>query len=292
MRDVCEEARRLLDAERYSEAIALCQEILQYFPQHLRTYRLLGQAFLAIGDYEGSADLFRRVLSADPEEMVAYVGLAMIHEEKDHLEEAIWHWERAFELAPDQEEIREALQRLRSLREGGEKPRIKLTRGALGRLYAREGLRQQAIHEYDTLLLEDPERVDIQVALAELLWREGQREAAAEVCQDILGKLPHCLKANLILGTLWHGEASEEGGKALLEIAQALDPENSVAQTLLGPLSPLPPRRVRIPPEEVIPPTEEVEEAAVARPRKLARSLWERIWHGLIGAKPSEAAHP
>lgn len=243
--DDCQEARWLLEAERHNEAIALCQNVLQHFPHHLEMYRLLGQAFLAVGDYEGSADLFRRVLSADPEEVVAYVGLAMIHEEDGHLEEALWHWERAFELALDQEEIREALQRLRSRREGGEKPRIKLTQGALGRLYAREGLRQQAIREYRALLLEDPERVDIQVALAELLWREGQREAAAEVCQDILGKLPCCLKANLILGTLWHGEASEEGGKALLEFAQALDPENRVAQALLGPLSPLPPQTVR-----------------------------------------------
>ena len=284
LRDYCQEARWLLEADRHNEAIALCQEVLQYFPQHLGMYRLLGQAFLAVGNYEGAADFFRRVLSADPEEAVAYAGLAMTHEEDGHLEEALWHWERAIELAPDQEEIREALQRLRSRREGGEKPRVKLTRGALGRLYAREGLRQQAIHEYSTLLLEDPERVDIQMALAELQWWEGQREVAAEVCQDILGKLPYCLKANLILGTLWHGEVSEEGGKALLEIAQALDPENRVAQTLLGPRSPLPPRTVKIPPEELRPPTEGIEKVAVARPeRRPTKSLWNRAWRRLIG---------
>lgn len=284
LRDVCQEARRLLEAEHHDEAIALCREVLQYFPQHLEMYRLLGQAFLAVGDYEGSADLFRRVLSADPEEVVAYVGLAIIHEEDGHLEEAMWHWERAFELAPDQGEIREALQRLRSRREGGERPRIKLTRGALGRLYAREGLLQQAIREYNALLLEDPERVDIQVALAELLWQEEQREIAAEVCQDILGKLPYCLKANLILGTLWHGEAGEEGGKALLAIAQALDPENCVAQTLLAPLSPLPPRMVKIPPQEAGYPPGEVEAAAAARPEEgPTGSLWNRVWHGLTG---------
>jgi tetratricopeptide (TPR) repeat protein len=248
-------------------------------------YRLLGQVFLAMGDYGGAADLFRRVLSADPEEVVAYAGLAMTHEENGHLEEALWHWERAFELAPDQREIRESLQRIRSWREGGEKPRVKLTRGALGRLYAREGLRQRAIREYGDLLLEDPERVDIQMALAELLWREEQREAAAEVCQDILGKLPYCLKANLILGTLWHSEASEEGGKALLEIAQALDPENLVAQTLLGPLSPLPPRTVHIPPEEMGLPVEGMEEAAIAQPeRRPTESLWHRAWRRLMGS--------
>ncbi|MFQ6057417.1 MAG: tetratricopeptide repeat protein [Anaerolineae bacterium] len=284
LRDYSQKARDLLEAELPQEAIALCEEVLYYFPQHLETYRLLGEACLAVGDYEGAADMFRRVLSADPEEVVAYAGLAMIYEEDGRLEEALWHWERAFELAPDQEEIRAELGRLRARHQKGESSRVRLTRGGLGRLYTREGLRQRAMDEYSALLAEDPERVDIQVALAELLWREGQREAAAEVCQDILGKLPYCLKANLILGAIWREGAGEEGGETFLEVAQALDPENRLAQMLLGPDSPLPPRTVTIPPEEPMPPAEELEETAVARPeRRPTKSLWHRTWRRLIG---------
>jgi hypothetical protein len=100
------------------------------------------------------------------------------------------------------------------------------------------------------VLEEDEERLDIQVALAEALWRNGQRLEASELCSNILEKLPNCLKANLVWGEVWfHSDNEElkEEATAKLARAQALDPENTVAQELLGHLSPLSPQVKEIP---------------------------------------------
>lgn len=280
--ETLEEARKLVKANRSEPALTVGRQVLRYFPQHLEAYRLLGEACLAAGDYQGAVDCFRRVLSADPESLSAHIGLGMIFEDTGEYSEALWHWERAFEIAPGNETVREHLRRLYTWRDGGKTPRVGLTRVALGRLYARTGHLRRAIAEYKALLAEDPERVDVQVALAEALWRTRQHDEAAEVSHDLLSKVPHCLKANLLLGVL----GSDEDGEAMacLTVAQAMDPENREAQALLGSSSPLPLREIPAPFAEALPLLEEARPPTTAPPaakptRRLhqRRPLWRRI---------------
>jgi tetratricopeptide (TPR) repeat protein len=250
----CAEIEELIASGAYDEAIATCRHILGHHPKYVEAYRLLGMACLEKGEYLEAADLFKRVLSADPESLAARSGLGRVYEEEDSPDEAIWQMERAFELAPYQEAIRNRLRLLYIRRDGIEAPRIKLTRGALGRLYAKDGIFQQAIAEFKSLLEEDRDLIDIQLALAEALWRDGQGREAASTCQDILEKLPHCLKANLILGEIWFDSGREDEAEALFQIARALDPENVWSQALFGDRSPLPVETVMIPRLEEVPP--------------------------------------
>ena len=269
--EYCDEVKESIKAQSIDEAIAICRHILEWFPKYSMPYRLLGETALERDEYDEAASLFTRVLGADPEDVIALVGLAVMHDEKKELEEAIWHLERAFELAPGNTEIRQELKRLYGEREGVEPPRVKLTPAALARLYLREGLYDRAITELRPLLKEDPDRVDLKVALAEALWREGRRRETAEACQEILKLLPNCLKANLILGLIWKESGQEEEGETLLAQAQALDPENEAAQELFGEASPLPLEKVLLPRLEEIPtppPVPEVE--AVAPPTEMA----------------------
>ncbi len=233
-----EEIRALIHTERNAEALALCKHVLRYYPKHIETYRLTAEASMESGDADDAQELFRRVLSADPEDYVAYAGLAIIFEQKRALDEAIWHLERANELTPANMEIRKELLRLYGEAEDKPRARLKLTPAGLARLYVQEGLFAQAIHELRALVAADPQRFDARVALAETLWHAGRIRESADVALHLLDSLPYCLKANLILGATYH-ETNLPEADAYLQRAQELDPGNHVALKLLAERSPL-----------------------------------------------------
>lgn len=224
---------------RHDEAVAHGRHILKHYPKDVGAYWLLGKAMLEAGQDEQAADMFQRVVSADPDRMLAWVGMGEVAERQGDLEAAIRHLERAFELATDNDAVASHLRHLYGKLEGREPDRLQLTQGALARLYLRGDLLSRAITELTELLEDHPDRIDLQVALAEALWRSGRRPEAAEVCQDILEDHRYNLKANLILGETWTS-SGREGGEVYLERAEALDPENRAAQELFGAASPLP----------------------------------------------------
>lgn len=232
LHDHVEMMREHLREGQFADVITLGHHVLRHYPKHLETYRLLGEASLETGDLSAAADLFQRVRSADPENVVALVGLSIVHEQQKQIEEAIWHLERAFEIQPANADLRKELLRLYAEQEGTARERLKLTPGGLARLYVRQGLYSQAIQEFRALLGRDPARADIQAALAETLYRVGRKQESAEIAQELLDKLPYCLKANLLLGAMWAENAVPEA-QALFTRAQSLDPENTVARALL-----------------------------------------------------------
>ncbi|HHN93478.1 MAG TPA: tetratricopeptide repeat protein, partial [Anaerolineae bacterium] len=251
-----EQISDLIEQGHYDEAVSHGRHILERYPKHLATYRLLGEAMLEAGQYEYAADMFRRVLAGDPEDLAAWVGMGEVHEHNDDLDAAIFCLERAFELAPDNEAVEEELRHLYGRRDGVEPRRVQLTPGALARLYLRGNLLSRAIAELRDLLADEPERVDLAVALAEALWRNGRRLEASETCQQILDEYPYCLKANLILGVIW-ADSGREGSQTHFRHAEAVDPENRMARQLFGDASPLPLKELTIEPLEYAPPAGE-----------------------------------
>ncbi|MGD9374390.1 MAG: tetratricopeptide repeat protein, partial [Anaerolineae bacterium] len=247
LRDYTAKIKDLVRDGRHDEAIAHSKHILMQYPKHVETYGLLGEACLEKGLFREAIEFFQRTLSADPESFIARVGLGIICDEQSALPEAIWHMERAFELSPGNRVVRKELQRLYAQRDGVEKARLKLNRAALGRLYARNGLYERAIGEYRAVLREDPDLPGVRVALVEALWHEGRRLESVESCLDLLNGLPNCLKANLILGEIWLRSGNEEAGEERLKLVRALDPENRVAQEMMGRESPLPAEEVYLP---------------------------------------------
>jgi tetratricopeptide (TPR) repeat protein len=246
LRGQSDEALRLLHSGEPAGASAIGRRILLAFPKHVGTYSLLGQACLALGAHEEAANLFRRVLSADPEHTLAYACLAAIYAERGLLEEATWQLERAVELSPANQEMRRELRRLYAERGLMLPVRLRPTRAALARTYLRGQLYPKAVGELRDLVADEGYRLDLRVALAEALWRDGRPAEASSVAQNILAELPNCLKANLILGQVWLHTDRDDDARVLLQRAQALDPENAMAQTLFGARSPLPPRMARL----------------------------------------------
>jgi tetratricopeptide (TPR) repeat protein len=239
--------RRLIAEGSTAQAIAIGRHILGLHPKHLQTYQILGEACLEQGDLDDAHGLFARALACDPENLFARVGIAVAHEKRGNESLAIWHMERAYELTPGNTELRKEMQRLYAQRDGAARGKLKLTQGAVARLYARSGLSRQAIQEFRAILEQNPDLLDVKVALADALWNAGEKKDAAKICQEILSKYPHCLKANLILGEIGLRGERESEGRALLQLAQEIDPENTMAQKLFGDRSPLPARTVKVP---------------------------------------------
>jgi tetratricopeptide (TPR) repeat protein len=249
----CGQIEDMIDQGRYAEAVAHGKHILEQYPKYVTGYRLLGKVMFEARQNDQAADMFLRVLSADPEDMLSWVAMSEVYDRRTELDAAVWYMERAFELATDNDLVGEQLRQLYGRRDGFEPERIELTRGALARLYLKGDLLPRAISELRALAAESPDRTDLEVALAEALWRNDQRLEASDACQKVLDRLPYCLKANLILGEIWTNSGREEG-MIYLRRAEALDPENRMARDLFGVASPLPAREVQVAPLEYKPP--------------------------------------
>src|SRR5215212_2127906 len=193
------EIEAMIDRNHLDEAIAHCKHILKTFPKHLDTYRLLGKAYLEYKRYPDATDIFSRVLVAVPNDFVANVGMSIVRDEENKLDDAIWHMERAFETQPSNAAIQSELQRLYGRRDGVQLPRIRMTRGALAHMYVQGELYPQAISEIKGVLKEDPSRNDMQVLLARAYYRSGLKNDAAEVASALLRTDPYNLDANRVL---------------------------------------------------------------------------------------------
>ncbi|MBI2940332.1 MAG: tetratricopeptide repeat protein, partial [Chloroflexi bacterium] len=194
LRTLIEEARAALVAGNARRALTVCEHVLARYPKHLEASCLAAEALRELDQRDAARDRFLRVLSADPENVIAYWGLSILFEQKDDLDGAIWGLDRALSLSPGHRELSQELSRLT-----GEEPQ--LTRAALARLRLRNGWYDQAAAEARAVLTEEPHRLDIQALLAEALWRAGRDDEAIRVCRDLLDDAPDCLKANLILGS-------------------------------------------------------------------------------------------
>lgn len=189
----------MIDRGQLDEAIAHCRHILKTYPKHLETYRLLGKAYLEYKRYGDAADIFSRILVSVPNDFVAQVGMSIIRDEENRLDDAIWHMERAFETQPSNPAIQSELQRLYARRDGVRPPRIRMTRGALAHMYVQGELYPQAISEIKSVLQEDESRADMQALLARACYKSGLKNEAADVATALLRRYPYSFDANCVL---------------------------------------------------------------------------------------------
>ncbi len=224
LRAYLKEIDELIERDQLDEAIAHARHILQTYPKHLDTYRLLGKAYLEAKRFGDAADIFQRILSAVPDDFVSHIGMAIVREDEGNIDSAVWHMERAFETNPANPAIRQELSRLIGRRDGIEPHKIRLTRGALARQYAQGELYPQAIAELRSALQEDPDRPELEVLLAKMYWRAGQPKESSSISKQILEKLPFSYEANRIMAAIFESEGrTDKAGEHHRRLA-ALEP--------------------------------------------------------------------
>ncbi len=220
----------LIDQGQIEEAVGHCHHILKTFPKHLETYRLLGKAYLEAKRYKDAADIFSRLIMSVPDDFVAHVGMSLIADETEKMDEAIWHMERAFESQPSNAAVQSELQRLYGRRDGVQPPKIRMTSGALANIYVQGELYPQAIAEIMSVEAQDPGRMDMQVLLAKAYFRSGQRVEASKIASDLLAKYPYCLDANRILVEVLPETSRAESTQVYRHRVNALDPYAALTQ--------------------------------------------------------------
>lgn len=213
----------LIDASKNDEAIAHCKHILLTYPKNLETYRLLAKAYLETKRYSDALDILQRILSVVPDDFIAHVGMSIIREDERNLDAAVWHMERAFDVQPSNIAVQDELKRLSGLRDGTEPAKIRLTRGALIRMYLRGNLHTQAIAEARAALKEEPARNDLNVILARAYNLAGLKPESIELARRLIDQLPYCLEAHKILAANPQLAGSDETGTAHQILAE-LDP--------------------------------------------------------------------
>ena len=238
------EIETLVERGQSEEAVAHCKFILKTYPKHLDTYRLLGKAFLESQRYTEAADILQRILSVQPDDFVAQIGSSIIREDEGNLDAALFHMERAFEIQPSNAAIQDELRRLYGRRDGVEPPKLRLTRGALVRMYARGDLYRQAIAEARAAIAEDTQRLDLNIILAKMYFLLGQKAEAAEISSKLVAKLPFCYEANRILAEVLPGTSRAEDAKIYQHRLLSLDP-------YLGYISKLTPSITQVPDQAV-----------------------------------------
>lgn len=226
------EVEQLIEEGQYDEAVAHCKHILLQYPKCIDTYRILGKALLELKKYSEASDIFLRVLGVFPDDFISHVGLSIICESQNDLDLAISHMERAFDVQPSNLAIQEELKRLFGKRDGDQPSKIRLTRGALIRMYARGDLYQQAITETKTVLLDDPKRFDLEVMLAKMLFYSGEISEAKTISYQVIEKIPYCFEANQILEHILFLDGDVEGSAVFNNRLTQLDPYYKYSGTL------------------------------------------------------------
>ncbi|MHC1740992.1 MAG: tetratricopeptide repeat protein [Anaerolineaceae bacterium] len=214
----------LIEQNRLQEAVEHCRHILRTFPKCISTYRILGKALLEGKQYKESADVFKRVLAVYPDDFIAHVGMSIVSENADNLDAAIWHMELAFDSQPSNITIQEELKRLFGRRDGTHPAKIRLTRGALVRMYARGELYPQAIAEIKSALAEDGKRLDLKVLLAKMDFLLGDASESINLCNQLIVELPYCYEINKILVALLPTSNKSEKTPVYLDRLKALNP--------------------------------------------------------------------
>ncbi len=216
--------KQLIITRQTEEAISHCLHILKTYPKYLDAYRVLGEAYLEKGNQAEASDIFQRVLSSIPDDFVAHIGMSVIREEDQKLDEAIWHMERAYEVQPSNSTIQSEIRRLYGSREGIEPQKVRLTRSALARMYVKGELFPQAIGELQAALAEDPNRFDLQILLADVYFRTGADDKGIVICNQTLDKLPYCLGTNLLLAQFYLDKDQKDEAEPFMERLFELDP--------------------------------------------------------------------
>src|SRR5215472_4903038 len=211
------------------QALTLCLDLQTHYPRALAVQRVLGEAYLALRKPRDALGALDRALAGNPEDARACCARAIVQQIHGDAASALKWYRRACDITPDDQILRGAYRELASSQN---QPAYRPTRIGLARLYLRGDLFSHALREWESLLAEEPDSLEVQVGLAETLWKAQRLQPAIERCERILINAPSCVKAILILAIIEHDAGHDEIAERLVGRTADLDPDCRIGQIL------------------------------------------------------------
>ena len=214
----------LLDG-RPAEVAVLAQVVLKRIPRHLETYQWLLQAAWQLKQWDEGEEWGRRLLQADPNNVLAWRAVARGVEERGERAQSHAIWQRAFEAGPFDPDVRSGLSRT-SLEPNAE---LMLNQACLATIY-RHGFRwRHAATEYRALVEADPRRIDFLIGLMVSQWRMGSRDDAYQIARYLVKQHRHLVMAWVVVAA-----AGDENDRALAhDPILSMDPDGEFARQWL-----------------------------------------------------------
>jgi len=189
----------LIMDQQSDAAISQAEYLLEKHPKNISVYKLLGKAFLEKQQFDYANTVFEKILFVEPDDFVSHIGISIIAESFGNLEKSLESMRRAYELEPSNESLQIEVKRLHEAKDGFAPDQVRLTRGALIKMYSRSQLTEQAIAEARLGIQESPNRIDYKVHLANMFFQSSMNIKAIETCLDVISILPYCKPALFIL---------------------------------------------------------------------------------------------
>lgn len=149
----------------------ILQTMIERNPELWRERYILGGIYLQEMDFDRAGEQFKKIIKIRPQMIQAYNALGMCYLNQGKNSEAVAIWEKAMELDPENEAVRDLIDRVKKT-EGRVKERrrleILLEKNPnlsqawfdLGKIYLKEKLYNQAISAFEKASQIEPDRAD------------------------------------------------------------------------------------------------------------------------------------
>ena len=232
--EVVRRGENALKAGNFEYAVAVSRYLFRYYPRVLEGTRLLAKAYTYQGRLFEADKLLAFGLGADPHDYRLYLNRARLAVKQQDFDQAVSDYERAFELEPQDERVRDGLLELYNKGYGSGEATSKLSLAGFSKANLSPQIFAETIAEYEQLAEQKPERLDIKVWLLEAYWRGNDFSRAEELAYRLLETHPYLIKANLILWHLFTLRRQVDTALSYLATAQLLDPLDRVGRQLFA----------------------------------------------------------
>lgn len=231
--EAMQQAHEAMNRGDFQSASQTGSTLVRQFPSYARAHGLLGEAYREQGKLREARESFAASLARYQRAPGTYLGLGLIAEDEGTPEHALAFCQVAWELAPEQRQLREPLSRV-AMRRYGSDGDLQLSHAALAQMHANASRLRRAVDEYRRALAALPERVDLKLGMAECLWRMGHDAEALRLAREVLEQFPESSAALVMAADIDHRAGNTASADGLLRQLRAVDPDGSIVNDMLA----------------------------------------------------------